>query len=45
MEARTLKATSQEKPNNALCGVVSQGLPNATRKKNDEKPKRQLKQA
>ncbi len=44
MEARTLKATLKETKQHT-CGVESQGLPNLIRKKNEEKPERQLKKA
>jgi hypothetical protein len=44
MEVRTLKATPK-KTKQHICRVEPQGLPNLTRKKNDGKPKKQLKQA
>jgi hypothetical protein len=43
MEIKNLNATL--KNTNNTCGVEPQGLPNLTRKKNDEMPKIQLKHA
>jgi hypothetical protein len=44
MEERTLKVTLKDTKQH-ICGVEPQGLPNLTRKENDEKPKKQLKHA
>jgi hypothetical protein len=44
MEAKTLKATLKETKQHT-CGTEPHGLPNLIRKKNDEIPNKQLKQA
>ncbi len=44
MEVKTLKTTLKE-TKQQTCEAKPYGLPNLTRKTNDEKPKKQLKQA